>query len=103
MCHASKTVNAAVPSVEGRLDRRECEAAAFGHFECELARLLLQRFVRHDFVNKTQLKGFVSGNLRVAKPNLLGLLLADKVFQIPGPVTGIERSHHRSDLTEDRA
>jgi 1,4-dihydroxy-2-naphthoyl-CoA synthase len=34
-------------------------------------------------------------DLGVAEPDLLGLLLADHVLEVPGAVAGIERAHHR--------
>src|SRR5204863_7093288 len=57
----------------------------------------------HHLVYHAQLQRLARAHARVAEPDLLRLLLADQVFEIPGAEAGIEAAHHRPDLAKNGA
>ena len=92
-----------MPRVERALDGRQRERTALRNLERHGPRLFLQLGVGHHLVDEAPLQRLLRRQPDVAEPHLLGALLADQVFQVPGAVAGIERAHHRPDLAEDRA
>src|SRR5438477_937653 len=93
----------AMPGAERCFDRGQCKGAALGNLQSHVARRLFQLIVRHDLVDHAEFEGFARREARVAEPDLLRLLLADQVFEVPGAEPGVEAPHHRPDLAEDRA
>ena len=99
-CRDSRATIDHAPGGRGRRRRR---GATFGDFERHRAGRGGEFIVRHDLVDHPQFERLAGGEARVAEPDLLGLLLADEVFEIPGAEPGVEAAHHRADLSEHRA
>src|SRR5690606_9502754 len=64
---------------------------------------LLELIVWHHLVDQAELQSLTRCDLWIAKPDFFRFFLANEVFQIPSPVAGIERAHHRPYLPKDGA
>src|SRR3954453_5192836 len=103
MRHARETRDAAMTCIECAFSSRKCEGATVSDLERKTAGLFSKFVVGNDFVDQAERQRLVGSHLRISKPNLFRLLLADYVLKVPSTIASVEGAHHRANLSKDRA